>query len=219
MTASDLGPVVSLSEIQALCTKAARGAGFAWGMAEEAGVAALRLSAAGLPGPELLLACLIAPAGASPAPTGRHWADASGGWLCPLATGAALADRAALLARGMDEPVVLERVLLPALLLAFLQPLAHCAGSALVVDWDGGAATVGAAGIACADSEPALRSSRTQRVTIALASGEAGPPPRRAGHCVSAEIWRGLEALALETTVPATEGSRAGAGARTPDND
>lgn len=44
--------VRTLSEIAATCSKAMRGAGCAWGMAEEAGLAARVLSAHGLPGAE-----------------------------------------------------------------------------------------------------------------------------------------------------------------------
>ena len=50
--------VVSLAEIDAMGRKAARGAGYAWGMAEEAGRAARWLAAYRLPGPQRLAALL-----------------------------------------------------------------------------------------------------------------------------------------------------------------
>jgi len=44
----------SLSEIDALARKAARGAGYSWGIAEEVGKSARWLSAYGFKGPEVL---------------------------------------------------------------------------------------------------------------------------------------------------------------------
>ncbi|MGC1487905.1 MAG: DUF3726 domain-containing protein, partial [Albidovulum sp.] len=63
----------SQSEIEALGIKAARGAGYDWGMAEEAGMAARWLAHEGLPGPELLLACLQAPRGQAPVIGAAGW--------------------------------------------------------------------------------------------------------------------------------------------------
>lgn len=54
------GVKLSLGEVEALCKKAARGAGLPWGLAEEAGFAARWLSAHGLDGAGLLLADLEA---------------------------------------------------------------------------------------------------------------------------------------------------------------
>ena len=44
----------SLNELDAMARKAARGAGYSWGLAEEAGRATRWLAAAGLPGPMCL---------------------------------------------------------------------------------------------------------------------------------------------------------------------
>ena len=49
---------LSLPEIESLVVKAARGAGYNWGIAEEAGFAVRWLARTGLPGPEILLAHL-----------------------------------------------------------------------------------------------------------------------------------------------------------------
>lgn len=54
------GVKLSLGEVEALCKKAARGAGLPWGLAEEAGFAARWLSAHGFDGAGLLLADLEA---------------------------------------------------------------------------------------------------------------------------------------------------------------
>ena len=44
----------SLSEIESQCKKAAKGVGFSWGLAEEAGIVARNLCEIGLPGPDTI---------------------------------------------------------------------------------------------------------------------------------------------------------------------
>lgn len=208
MTAPGDANPVSRSEIEALCHKAARGAGLSWGLAEEAGMAARRLAEAGLPGPEWLLAYLEGPRGGAPVIAGAHWRSAGNGGLCPIATGAALSDRA-----GRLHPLpVLRDVLWPGLLLPFLMRVSG-AGAALRADWGAGFALAGQGGIVAAQDPPA-------RCDVLLSDADAPDwPARQTGRLVALDLWRRLEALALATTVPATEQSRAGAGAGTADND
>ncbi|MEM7056105.1 MAG: DUF3726 domain-containing protein [Pseudomonadota bacterium] len=66
----------SLGEIQALTTKAARGAGHPWGVAEEAGWAVRWLSSFGLPGAEAMVSVL----------------EDVGAKTCPISLGIAVAD-------------------------------------------------------------------------------------------------------------------------------
>lgn len=91
---------LSRTETRALATKAARGAGLDWGLAEEAGFAAEALAARGIDGLSLL-ARWLAKRTASPL-------------RCPIALGAQLADL------PPEAPLRLERVAFPALLLPFL---------------------------------------------------------------------------------------------------
>ena len=114
-------PGLSLPEIRALCTKAARGAGYSWGLAEEAGMAAQWLEARGWPGAFLVAQLLeTGEAYGLPAPPD----PAQPGWgaeatpLCPLTTGAYLSDTAR--ADALDLSVVAS----PALLAPFLGPTA-----------------------------------------------------------------------------------------------
>lgn len=204
----DGAALFSRSEIEAVCMKAARGAGLPWGLAEEAGMAARRLAEAGLPGPEWLLAYLEGPRGRAPAIGRGHWRPEGEGGLCPIATGAALSDRA-----GRSEPLpTLHHVLHPGLLLPFLIHAAG-AGAALRADWGTGAALAGAAGIDAPHEVPA------QGDVLLSRAGAMRAPPRHTGRWVPLDLWRRLNALALFTTVPATERSRAGAGAGPADND
>lgn len=198
----------SRSEIEAVCTKAARGAGLAWGLAEEAGMAARRLAEAGLPGPEWLLAYLEDERGVAPSMDGRRWYGAGGHALCPLATGAALSDRAP----HLDAQLALVTVAHPGLLLPFLS-LAAPAHRALRLDWGPGSALAGAVGIAAPPHMP-------ERAEVLISvTHELPEPASQSGRVVALELWRRLSSLMLATTVPATEQSRTGAGAGTHDND
>lgn len=108
----------SLGEIETLAIRAARGAGMAWGLAEDAGRAVAWLCAHALPGAERLAALLLGQSdrdrtAAFPEPCADAW-QARSGALCPIATGAALSDRAAEISKKTalrllrcDEPVLL----------------------------------------------------------------------------------------------------------------
>ena len=114
----------SLTEIDALAAKAARGAGYSWGMAEEAGIATRWLQAKGLPGTTLLLAHLTNMGGTNwptiaPQIHANTWTTATGTPLCPLATGATLCDHAALI----TLPLTFTSIATPALLLPFAASL------------------------------------------------------------------------------------------------
>lgn len=202
---------VSLSEIDAMCRKAARGVGLSWGLAEEAGRAARWLAAHGQPGPEALLAALEAMDGdiAAHVPD-AHWHAAAP--CCPIRTGAALSDQA-----GSLERVEIDTVLEPVLLAAFLCRAASGLDCTFEIALSDTTLVATPNGPVCEDWT-ALR--RTGPVVVARsnASGTpvaAGSVPRR----VSVETWRRLERLAHRIYVPATEASRAGAGAGQRDTD
>lgn len=78
------GVKLSLGEVEALCKKAARGAGLPWGLAEEAGFAARWLSAHGFDGAGLVLTDLEM--GGSTLKLGVALADAPEAALIPSAT-------------------------------------------------------------------------------------------------------------------------------------
>ena len=202
---------LTLGEIEALCQKAARGAGFDWGLAEEAGRAARALAAAGLPGPEVLAAALAAGPAAAPRVAPGRWTGA--GPLCPLRTGAALADFA-LLPEGPARGLTLTPVRAPLFLLPFAALAAARWGGALRLDWGAGAGLAGAG---------RLRAGGLLLAPVAAVRIGAGPAPRPAPQATGRAVAPGaravLEALALATTVPASAASRTGAGAAVDDND
>lgn len=204
---------LSLSEIEALGTKAARATGFEWGLAEEAGWATARLAELGLEAPELLLGLLEAPRGAAPRPVAGGWGGA-GRPLCPIMAGAAVADHAGLPGGPLSGVLELGPLLCPAFLLPFAARAAARRGSPLLV----GTATTTA--LVRPRSAPALfdpgpwQSGRPETVTIAVATDDGrDPAPRRARQHVPLSVWSRLDRLALGTTVPPSARSRAGAGA------
>jgi len=212
---------VSLAEIDAMGRKAARGAGCPWGLAEEAGRAARWLAAWRQPGPEALLAALAAVDGAAaahaPRPDAPLW-QAAAGTLCPVATGAALSDRAGAIAAGMS--VRLAPVLAPLLLVPFLCRAARDLGCPIGLEGGGVALVATPDGPATRDwprlAAPVLDGLRVGPAEQApCPATPAGAEPWE----LAVETWRALDRFAHRTYAPATEGSRAGAGAGLRDTD
>ena len=183
----------ALGEIAALALKAARGAGYDWGMADEAADAVRVLHGHGLAGARLLVAALDGPQDSDPV---RH--------------GALLSDRAAFVCAGEAE--ALPPLTAPALVLPFLLRAAARQGRALRVL--GGSTRIvclpdgGLCGHASADVAP---------VALQIAPAEppfADPLPRFHRAWVAETDWDRLSELAARTYAPATEASRLrGAGA------
>lgn len=120
----------SLGEIDSLARRAARGAGMSWGLAEEAGKATAWLCAHSLLGAETLALLLKQneerdPLAGNPRPEKDAWRAHSGN-LCPIATGAALSDRAIEVSKL--SMLQLLRCDMPLLLLPFLASIAQSTG-------------------------------------------------------------------------------------------
>ena len=213
----------SLNEVESMAKRAARGAGFDWGLAEEAGKAVRWLTERDLPGAEALAQLLIdndhkdydelAPiSGDGP------W-HARCGRLCPIACGAALSDRAQAIAAG--RAVELGSTRQPLLLAPGAAAAARLSGSTIELSWDGVTMVLTADGAAIEGSQEALKSElarrvfcrTTQRVAIICAA-------RKRGRAVNAESWSRLDDFAHRTFAPASEASRiSGAGAGLEDNE
>ncbi|GMG81466.1 hypothetical protein LNKW23_06790 [Paralimibaculum aggregatum] len=215
------GARLSRNEIEALCLKAARGAGMSWGLAEEAGFAAGWLSQRGLDGPGALLAQLRTA-------EARPWRDICPviepgafralpeGLLCPIALGAALCDCARLPDADMRAaPIGIGPVSQPLLLVPFLAEVARLRGAALRLGWPQGAVTIGPDGGVGGDLA-ALAAAERLEASLAAApdapAAPAAPAPEAGPPFVPHAILADLDAYALRTTVPASDASRAGAG-------
>jgi len=201
----------SLSEIESLCRKAARGAGTSWGMAEETGKSAVWLAAAGLPGPEALADLLERLQGAdlrgfSPVIDGQAW-HAPSGALCPIMAGCALSDL------GCRDAVQMSGVIQPLLLLPFA---VQAAQAPMVLRWPGAA-------FACGGPLRGAALGLCAQADVQVSPGDMPELPLM--DCAlrytpgAAEVVT-LERFACLTYAPETEASRSGgAGAGTSDND
>ncbi|MCF3972115.1 DUF3726 domain-containing protein [Paracoccus salsus] len=216
---------LSQNEIEQLCLKAARGAGMSWGLAEEAGFAAAWLAARGLDGPGILLAQLTLADGRPwdeicPLVAPGRFAAEDSGCLCPIALGSTLCDHAALPQASMENaPLRLGPVSCPLLLLPFLSAVATARRQSLCLRWPRGMVVL------TADGQIAGDATRLGAETSLTAELERHKPATERVPVTGdlpflpSETLRGLNDLALRTTVPASEASRAGAGAVTGDND
>jgi hypothetical protein len=173
---------LSLNEAETLAAKAARGAGYAWGQADEIGRAARTLAVEGADfGAALLTLLSVRDAFAPPAPTRlalwrRGEADVGGEWpLCPILAGAWLLD-ASVEAVGLR----LVNVGLPIWLDAMLRR----------------------AGLGAECDDPFGESGD--------ATLTRRPPARDEGRRAAIEpgIWRALSDYAARTYVPESESSR-----------
>lgn len=213
----------SLNEIESLARKATRGAGYSWGLAEEAGKTVRFLCAAGLPGAEALAGWLTENDGGDyathcPDCAGSSWAS-SASLLCPLITGAALCDRAKNLCK--DTGITLSATAYPLLLVPALASASDLAETGLTLAWPGMTYTR-TNRESWLDADPAvLRAPRQENITITRSNTPAGSRLRRSYRGIlSAETSATLNRFAHRTYAPETEESRrAGAGAGLTDND
>lgn len=191
---------VSLNEVDALAKKAVRGAGYAWGIAEDAGKAVRWLCARDVDGCAALARFLDGP-------------EREG--LCPLTAGVALSDAA----EGLwAAPLQLQGVLQPVLLVPFAGMAARAVDSWVSVEWDGAQVWTDGTALSVAGHVAGSRSD----VTVALGRGpSSGALRRRVSRAApTAATQDVLLRFAHLTYAPATEASRlSGAGAGVSDND
>jgi hypothetical protein len=210
----------ALSEIEGLARKAARGSGFSWGMAEEAGRAVRWLAGIGLPGAEVLADFLEAHdrtphAQMRPADTGLDTWTAAGGVICPISAGAALCDLA-----QNDAPsrnIHIKECAHPLLLLPFVRAAAEDGAQPERMIWDGGEYAF------AADVRGAAHAPMATLGDVRILHGTAAYLPL-VGCQLRYDLASGpaarLAAMAARTYAPDTEESRrSGAGAGLSDND
>ncbi|WP_324753553.1 DUF3726 domain-containing protein [Roseovarius sp. Pro17] len=210
----------ALSEIEGLARKAARGAGFSWGMAEEAGKAARWLASIGLPGPEALAEFLEAHDSTPHAlmrPTNvdaNIW-QAEGGTICPISAGAALCDLAQNDAPSRD--IHIEACAYPLLLLPFVRAAAEDGGQPERMIWEGGAFAFSS------ETRGRVDTPLTAVAEVDIKQGTADDlplPSCQLRYDLAEGPTARLAALAARTYAPDTDESRiAGAGAGLSDND
>jgi hypothetical protein len=216
----------SLNEVETEARKAARGAGLAWGLAEETGNAARFLAAHQLDSVPLLIHLLDRHDGrpyAAIAPMseeGRVW-RARGGSLCPIVAGSALQDHAS--DSMVASPLNLRHVQSPALLVPFVAASAGKLRSALALEWPG-------VRVCCFADRFAYQAERadllcTSAAAVRLSRSSARPNQgcgrtATTGLSVDDAAWARLSIYVARTYVPTSTSSRLyGAGAGLLDND
>lgn len=208
----------SLNEIEGMAKRAARGAGFEWGIAEEAGKAVRLLAANGLPGPALLITVLTHREDfhnddVTPISTEGSW-TAARGQLCPLVSGTALADRSGQIASG--HVFELGATTAPLLLAPLVAIGIKASGLAVELSWpdmkmivtpDGDLFAEGVGEAMSIETAEWVRCRKAESVP-------GGPSTVRSTRCsVPTAVWDRLDAFAQRIYAPATAESRAlGAG-------
>ena len=207
----------SLNEIQALATKAARGAGLPWGVADEAGRAARWLEARGFAGLSALdgaLDRLSAPdwRRCFPIPDGAVW-RAVCGEIDGLFAGIALADRAGRpIPHAGAGALILSTVRWPLLTMPFLAAVAEALGERLAVSLGPDTPVIevgpGIVSETCRDIEglPLAAFVRVERAECRAALH--GASPLDGSIPIDKEVYARLDRRAARTYVPESAESR-----------
>ena len=212
----------TLVEIEGYFRKVARATGMHWGLAEEAGKAARWLAAYELPGPELMLSHLQAIkgkdySGYKPEIGPDMW-QAKGETMCPIITGAAIADRAKLMLDG--DTINLGAVAYPILLAATIGQASRCHDIILTTSWAGVTLNYYGNGIRIEGNRDDLLLAQVDTVSCRQTFDTTPEQqPSTMAYAIDSDIWKTVDQLAFRTYAPATEQSRDGAGAGLTDND
>ncbi len=208
----------SIGEVESLVLKAYRGAGFSWGMAQEAGQAAAWMAMVGLPALDAFAALLPVIDGKRNAQlvplmhVPGKWSNPSG-MLCPVVSGTAFSDGEQEIA---GSSLVLENVLQPLILLPFISQ-SDAPVMVSVADHQYLCGTRVCSEIA------GQNSANPGRANVILSAAEGrleNPLPCSQRAIVDDASVEVLNTYAHRTYVPASEASRlAGAGAGLLDND
>lgn len=194
--------IYSLSEIDAQCKKATRGAGFEWGYAEEAGKAARWLAKHELPGAALLAAYL------------RQYLESPEQFqgICPIVAGATICDNGGAI---ITQAVYFQQLAYPLLLLPYVAMLARERSLNVVLSWSGERVVCNATGI-CILEQTELGTKVARDICCEVSVNQQqvrqGQIAKRTGQFVNDVDWQVLSGLAHRTYVQATEESRLGAG-------
>lgn len=205
----------SLNEVEATAKKATRGAGYPWGLAEEAGKATRWLCAHDMNGCKALADLLVETDGSdletwTPRCDEPVW-KGSGGRLCPLIAGAALSDRALILHR-----VRLLALVAPLLLLPFAALAAQKHQAVVLMDMQGVKAATDGSALSFTGTFPTV----ADALAISIGDRVLRPLPQVSRADPDERTMDVLNNLAKRTYAPATEDSRlSGAGAGLSDND
>lgn len=211
----------ALNEVEAMARKAARGAGYSWGMADEAGRAARWLCAHGIDGVAALTKVLTRADGQdtsrmAPRTLRGDW-RAEAAQICPLMAGAALSDSVFDWA-GADKRI--ENIIAPIMLLPFAAYAARQLAGTVTIEWTGvRVVTDGSDASLKLDDQSSLLDP-AGLVSVRTGDRLEHPRPVQDRARPDEADWAVLNRFAHRIYVPDTEQSRLkGAGAGLTDND
>jgi len=216
----------SLAEIEAQSRKAARGAGYFWGFAEEAGKATRWLCSHGLKGADALAGLLrhndgVVYADVQPALTEGVWI-APKEQLCPIAVGTAISDRMERLVAG--KKIICANVLHPVLVAYFAAVIAARTDSAIKLEWSSVSAVCVADHICITDPLDEINVTCAEKLVVGVTEPQESSKMGvhlfdPSAKLVDVAVWKALGDFAFRTYAPATDQSRSGAGAGIIDRD
>ena len=138
--------------------------------------------------------------------------------MCPIITGAAIADRARKLLEG--ETIQLGGVAYPILLAATIGQASRCHDMIITTSWAGVKLSCYGNGIRIEGNRDDLMLANVDAVSCMQTFGSTPEQlPSTMAYAIDTDIWKVVDQLAFRTYAPATEASRAGAGAGLSDND
>ncbi len=204
--------IYSLNEIDSHCKKAARGAGMAWGYAEEIGKAARWLAAFKLPGVNLLCSFLIQTEHEKLKPPiieSQNHIHADHDILCPIHTGSYIADT---FVGSSNQEYSFKRLGFPLLLLPFLARLADQAKLSISYQYHDNLFNYADGKLKSNVNGTLICDYVKYADGIFTAQPVNGENARVTGQEIDTADWNFLNSYAHKTYVPATEQSRRGAG-------
>ncbi len=199
----------ALNEVCATATKAARGAGYSWGLAEEAGFATRWLVGQGLDGCRALAGFLTGPvplnlSGSLPQKGKAGWGSESK-LLCPLHMGSALSDFAGDLTSHGENIGALAQ---PILIVPFLGSAAKDLDVSITATWASVQITTDGRSVSVTGAVEQLDAVVASEVNVRIAGQVREPLQKRDRASPALDDWQILLDLAARTYAPATEASR-----------
>lgn len=200
---------LSLNEVEATAKKATRGAGYDWGMAEEAAKATRWLCSFGIDGCGALAYLLaqtdsVPLADHSPQNLDEIW-QARATWLCPIMVGAALSDKCNLL---NTKDVCLRYVACPIFVLPFAAMSARSLQSCLTMAVADHVFRTDGVAVDADLTQGVASIKKTSDIQIHLGGNVEKPINLTTRARPDPAAWISLNKFAARTYAPATEQSR-----------
>lgn len=195
----------SLNEVEALAKKATRGAGYAWGLAEEAAKATRFLCEQGFDGCAALANVLQTFDRKDTVQCSLQWDGAV--WraaeheLCPIYLGAAISDRADQI---QNQPSAGLWVVQPVILLPFAAQIARAQDTTVSVRADAAVFATDGTRVSIRGVPP----NHADCVEVRLGGDLSLPLPLHSRAHPEPAVWERLNSFAHRTYAPATEESR-----------